>query len=834
MALVAPSFGQTNFIVNGGFETDNPSAPNPARIEHAQGWNDDFRWIASGPNFGTADHYYPGPGSTTFYTADPHTGSKHAGIAVETGISSNLHYREFIEVTSLSLTAGQDYWVEFWVKRANGSKPLNIGAYLTTSNPSILVDQSVGLVTPQVSSILTTGWQRIGGAFTPAMTGNYNMIIGHYTTTSGGTAGHYIFVDDVAIFECTPSVIPSADFNLISGNAYCLGDPIIAADNGSIDFQDYRWICTDDMGTVIGQSPWNSSGTITDLNVVNFVSSFGFTTLEEGKCYDITLEVRDQCETDSHTLNFCIEDPNVDFIFDGLPVCEGLPFTLEVTGDNGWQYDWSTGDSGIGIKTITPVADETVTSYTVTVTTGAGCTSTQTINVIVHDNTPTPPSVGGINGTSDYVTFVNEGNTLSFLIPSSDVSGEATTMGIGSAIPGGSSLGFSGTPFESGTFTWNVPIGATGYHSFDVFATDNNSCAINSHSETFIIKVICEDCPETIYYENRTPASSPLPALTIAGASIVAGTSVDPAQVDGPVDVGTNSVEFRAPRIDLMPGFTGSPPYFSAIRDIGTCTDDCETFCCDQFSGFSYDTPFFNVITPNGDGVNDFWYLSDVNNPFCAFGGATKFRIEVHDPGVPKIVYVKEIDPTGCCPFEAPAPSNPIAHSSIFWDGTDNTPLGGGAIAQAGSYEVLIRIWSPCGDVIDLSNIQVFSFGPGKSSSGGDGIVGSDRFTEYVENQIDLDLPIVPLIGATKKVEIFGEGKTVQLFPNPATDQINIITSFDVRNVEVYALTGGLLKSEALNSTRTIIAISDLSPGMYLVRVYDQTGNFTTHSIVKE
>ncbi len=55
--------------------------------------------------------------------------------------------------------------------------------------------------------------------------------------------------------------------------------------------------------------------------------------------------------------------------------------------------------------------------------------------------------------------------------------------------------------------------------------------------------------------KTETPSNNPLPSETKAGHSIVAGTSVDLLQTDGPVNTGTAVVTFRAPVIDLKTGF---------------------------------------------------------------------------------------------------------------------------------------------------------------------------------------------------------------------------------------------------------------------------------------
>ena len=215
--------------------------------------------------------------------------------------------------------------------------------------------------------------------------------------------------------------------------------------------------------------------------------------------------------------------------------------------------------------------------------------------------------------------------------------------------------------------------------------TDGNVCGPKSRTFTFFVKVVC--CPLTIYYENRTPGGNPLPAETVAGKSIVAGQSVDPAQTDGPVNTGSAATMFRAPFIYLEPGFTAGPG-FDAAADPNSCTQECAE-CCRTWTGFTFDA-IPNVFTPNGDGVNDVWYLPDRAHPFCAFN-AQGYELEIFDRWGVRVRYDSRYS-AGCCPFEAPSPGHAIAHSSIYWDGTVN----GGAPAVVETYCYIITLKS-CG-----------------------------------------------------------------------------------------------------------------------------------------
>src|SRR5690606_18511942 len=113
-----------------------------------------------------------------------------------------------------------------------------------------------------------------------------------------------------------------------------------------------------------------------------------------------------------------------------------------------------------------------------------------------------------------------------------------------------------GASFCWPTFFWDV-----GNHEFTVPITDNNAGEIKSRDYVIKINVLCPYCRIDIYYQNRTPSYNPLPPLTLAGRSITAGENVDPSQSPGPVDTGDDEVVFKAPEIDLLPGFTAGPNF---------------------------------------------------------------------------------------------------------------------------------------------------------------------------------------------------------------------------------------------------------------------------------
>ena len=74
----------------------------------------------------------------------------------------------------------------------------------------------------------------------------------------------------------------------------------------------------------------------------------------------------------------------------------------------------------------------------------------------------------------------------------------------------------------------------------------------------------------------------------------------------------------------------------------------------------------------------------------------------------------------------------------------------------------------------------------------------------------------------------------VKLFPNPINDKLNIQFSSDLGEIKgtIYSLTGQKLQVFIQNSLEKTIEISDLSEGIYFLKLETEKGT-STHKIVK-
>ncbi|MEZ4790552.1 MAG: choice-of-anchor L domain-containing protein [Flavobacteriales bacterium] len=235
------------------------------------------------------------------------------------------------------------------------------------------------------------------------------------------------------------------------------------------------------------------------------------------------------------------------------PVCAGEEITLAVQGDPSWNYTWSTGQSGVGLQTVTTIASLGQNSYSVTAEYLSGCSlasASPAAMLTVHDPQNSPPQCLGVNGTGTYTATIQVGEQTCFTIPTSDAPNEAVEVQVSGSLPGGT-FSDNNAHHETGTFCWTPNVTDVGFHTLDVLLSDNNVCGLESSICAITLKVVCDFCPVRVYYERRIPESYPLPELTVAGESITAGYSVDPTQENGLVVTGNDPVEFRAPYIDL-------------------------------------------------------------------------------------------------------------------------------------------------------------------------------------------------------------------------------------------------------------------------------------------
>jgi len=786
-------YGQ-NKMVNGGFEDYSIPSPIPAYphlIDYAPGWHS----LSLSPDLlhpSTAN----GAGNGTYL---PRTGQGHGHFWSSDfdGVSIESMYG-----TTDSLAAGQTYTVSFYIMNSSGN-PYNfeVQAYMshTVPNPSS-TDPFVWSIAPQLTCVPTGSYEKYTFCYTAVQGGNHYLSIGSFNLSSVPNRQSKVDfnIDDVSV-----TAINSNDPNtsLITVNSeFCVGNTVLADGSGSTGELEHKW----EVYRLSGNSEiLISSGSIQPGAAGTFDVTSAFTsaghTPSAGNCYRVYLTTYSNCPVKSHA-DFCyVNVPAFNFVHDGTPACENDVLNLQVTGDDGWTYEWSSGQSGVGMKSVfvTPTAPSA--SYTVTVTSQIGCTFSRTLNLMVHSSVgQVAPTMNGINGTYDYTIYTNAGLPLEFSSFIFNNAGEIVSWTQQNNLPSGHLLVMPPENSNGGTvtFKWTPMVNATGDYYFTLYLKDNNGCNELENTYTFRIVVICEYCNICISYNDRTPSSNPMPLETNAAQCIVAGTTGTVIPVDGTI--------FRAGQYIILDSlFDSQDAEFEAVIDPSTCVTDCED-CCIDFAGFTYDF-IPNVIIPQHSTYN-VWHITDSQHPDCAYN-ATSFELYVLNRWG-TLVY-KKIEFGGiCCGFHS---YNGSEYSSISWDGTTNVGFNQGEYVELGEYYFVLYLHG-CGMTATLDGkIRVVS--PNSNMQ----LTGDEATGEYDPNVM------LSIYGDEELIRqgILPDGLPEDrffVFPNPTDGLVHIHGGKPMKQVQVLDMNGKVLFERSGNLNQPV-DLSSYSAGKYLIRV---------------
>lgn len=102
---------------------------------------------------------------------------------------------------------------------------------------------------------------------------------------------------------------------------------------------------------------------------------------------------------------------------------------------------------------------------------------------------------------------------------------------------------------------------------------------------------------------------------------------------------------------------------------------------------------------------------------------------------------------------------------------------------------------------------------------------GGERYYNYVR--------LVRNHTATATEEMEMDINSLQVYPNPAQNQLTLTNDEVITQVNIYSITGQLMLQETLNSTDCNLDISTLNNGIYIVRVTNENNEIESHSVIK-
>lgn len=556
--------------------------------------------------------------------------------------------------------------------------------------------------------------------------------------------------------------------------------------------------------------------------------------------------------------NFVVDDLT---IVGPQPYCEGEDIAAFVNSSPDWTYEWDDGQSGLGLGSITTPAIFGDNSISVTVTDPDGCQQVRTGTIEVHTNNNQPPSLS----SGPDKLYVQMGESICGEFYSTDAANEDVTMTLDLAnifpnptvlniAPDFNGADLTGANPDHDSKKWCFEFfnfNDYGEYNIPIILTDNNACHSESTTHNLTIDVLCPSCPEILYVDYRNPSHYPFieDAVIDAASEIYVGTLDQ--QPGHEVDCEDYNIEFVAQEIAIE-GFncTNCEVYTSP----GSCSSLCLE-CCKPNNPITFDLPPdfpITTITPfTSPGVDDVFYISDLNNQFNAYN-ATRYRFKVWPASdlnwYPPSQIIWQLSSEGlldfpfdhCNTFETPTEQHP--YETFWWEGTFQgygSAFFGvflfeyypGQPVPPGLYFYTVDLYA-CKDDDLLGNqgIGHHTLIPGfiYVSSSSMAPVNPEDIEDRLENIEDFNF--------SEEFMTDGEGLEsefdeigIRIFPNPTNDYINIALfglETGVSEVIIFDLSGNSVMTQQITGNQGKISLKALARGIYYIQV--KNGQYET------
>jgi len=146
---------------------------------------------------------------------------------------------------------------------------------------------------------------------------------------------------------------------------------------------------------------------------------------------------------------------------------------------------------------------------------------------------------------------------------------------------------------------------------------------------------------------------------------------------------------------------------------------------------------------------------------------------------------------------------NPVVSVDTFEDVCLDTPI------------FTISEGTPIGGIYSGVGVSANSFSPSDAGLGTHTITYTYTDANGCSGSADATVMVSECLGLNN-----AEVSKIQVYPNPATDFINVKSEQLIERIEVYQMNGNLVNVTNPNSTSSEINVTNLSSGLYMLRVY--------------
>ena len=482
-------------------------------------------------------------------------------------------------------------------------------------------------------------------------------------------------------------------------------------------------------------------------------------------------------------------------------VCEGSSTTI--TANGGVSYQWSTGETGASISV------NAFGVYSVTATGNGGCSATANATVFVA-SAPTPSISGNLHICDNETTTLtaNGGDSYMWSNGSTSNSIEVSNGGTYSVIA-------SNANGCTAMVSANVEAGHSVTNSISETAeTEYNwngqtYTATGDYTQSFIAANGCDSI--VILHLTITGSTAPQQYnIFVMSNNNTYGTTIGTGVYEENEVVTISASAYSGYEfVSWSDGNTGNPRQITVTGNATYVANFAETGSVPQVS---YTITVLSSDASAGTVSGSGTYLANTQAVISAEANAGYMFVSWND-GVadnPRIITVTE-DATYTAMFMQSGSIETYTINALSGNPNYGTVYGGGTYA-ANTFVNLYAIAYEGYDFVSWS----------------DGNTDNPRRITVTGNAMYI-ATFVPATGIDENVAL-----EINVFPNPATDILNITSSETISEIEIVNTLGQVVKRIEVNSENAVCDVEELTSGVYMVRIRTASATLSQRKFVKE
>ncbi len=482
-------------------------------------------------------------------------------------------------------------------------------------------------------------------------------------------------------------------------------------------------------------------------------------------------------------------------------VCEGSSTTI--TANGGVSYQWSTGETGASISV------NAFGVYSVTATGNGGCSATANATVFVA-SAPTPSISGNLHICDNETTTLtaNGGDSYMWSNGSTSNSIEVSNGGTYSVIA-------SNANGCTAMVSANVEAG----HSVTNSISEAAETEYNWNGQTYTVtgdytqSFIAANGCDSIVILHLTITGSTAPQqynIFVMSNNNTYGTTIGTGVYEENEVVTISASAYSGYEfVSWSDGNTGNPRQITVTGNATYVANFAETGSVPQVS---YTITVLSSDASAGTVSGSGTYLANTQAVISAEANAGYMFVSWND-GVadnPRIITVTE-DATYTAMFMQSGSIETYTINALSGNPNYGTVYGGGTYA-ANTFVNLYAIAYEGYDFVSWS----------------DGNTDNPRRIIVTGNAMYI-ATFVPSTGIEENVAL-----EINVFPNPATDLLNITSSETISEIEIVNTLGQVVKRIEVNSENAVCDVEELTSGVYMVRIRTASATLSQRKFVKE